>query len=144
MIVHSPYPDLAIPAVTLPQLVLQQAARLPDKPALIDAPSGRILTYRQLADGVRRVAAALHARGLRPGDVLAIFSPNLPEYALALYGAQLAGATVTTSNPLTTTPELATQLGDARAVFLLTTPPLLPGRAAGRRRGRCPRALRVW
>ena len=125
MIVHSPYPDLDIPAVTLPQLVLQHAARLADKPALIDAPSGRTLTYRQLADGVRCVAAALHARGLRPGDVLAIFSPNLPEYALALYGAQLAGATVTTINPLATTAELATQLRDARAVVLFTVPPLL-------------------
>ena len=121
----SPYPDLDIPALTLPQLVLRHAPRLADKPALIDGPSGRSLTYGQLADGVRRVSAGLAQRGFKRGDVFAIFSPNLPEYAIALYGAQAAGGTVTTVNTLATAEDLAMQLVDAGATYLVTVPQFL-------------------
>ena len=50
--------------------------------------------------GVERVAAGLAARGFGRGDVLALSSPNLPEYALALYGAMAAGGAVTSADPL--------------------------------------------
>src|SRR5207247_7858630 len=63
MIFRSPYPDITVPDVPLHHLVLQRATGLGDKPALIDGPSGRTLTYGQLARGVERVAAALGARG---------------------------------------------------------------------------------
>ena len=52
----------------------RHAGRLGDKPALIDGPSGRVLTYRQLADGVARAAASLRRRGFGKGDVLAIYT----------------------------------------------------------------------
>lgn len=113
---------------TLPELVLQHAGRLGDKPALIDAASGRSLSYRSLADGAGRFAAGLAGRGFAPGDVLALFCPNLPEYALAAYGAMIAGGTVTGANPMSTADELAGQLADARARVLVTVPPLA-GRA---------------
>ena len=115
-----------------PEFVLQHAARFGDKPALVDGPTGRALTYRQLADGVERVAAALAARGFGKGDVLAISSPNLPEYALALYGAMAA----TGANPLLTAGELAGQLADAGASLLVTVPPFLEtARAAAEKAG---------
>ena len=60
-----------------------------------------------------------------PGDVLAIFSPNLPEYAIAFHGAALIGGIVTTINPLYTAAELTYQLKDAGAKFLLTVGPFL-------------------
>ena len=56
--------------------------------------------------------------------MLAISSPNLPEYALALYGA-MAGGAVTGANPLLTADELAGQLADAGASVLVTVPPFL-------------------
>jgi acyl-CoA synthetase (AMP-forming)/AMP-acid ligase II len=111
--------------VPLHQFLLEHARALGDKPALVDGPSGRALSYRQLAEGVERVAAGLAARGFGPGDVLAISSPNLPEYALALYGAMAAGGAVTGANPLLTAGELAGQLADAGAGLLLTVPPFL-------------------
>ena len=43
--------------VSLPDLLLDHARDLGDKPALVDGPTGRTLSYRQLADGVERVAA---------------------------------------------------------------------------------------
>ena len=91
MIVKSQSPDVTIPDVSITDYVLRHAARLGDKPALIDGPTGRTLTYRQLADGVRRVAAGLHRRGFSKGDVFAIYSPNLPEYGVAMLGRRLAG-----------------------------------------------------
>src|SRR4051812_14529840 len=94
MIFRSPYPDVAIPDVPLTPVILGQAERLADKPALIDGVSGRMLTYGELAEGVRRVAAGLARRGFRKGDVFATVCPNVPEFALAFYGvASLGGAT---------------------------------------------------
>jgi len=122
---RSDLPDVEVGGTTVPALVLEHAARLGDKPALVDAASGRTLGYRQLAAGVERVAAGLAARGFARGDTLALYSPNLPEYALAAYGAMAAGGVVTGANPLLTTEELAGQLADAEARLLVTVPPFL-------------------
>jgi len=124
-IVTSPHPDVQIPDVSLHELVLADAGRHADAPALVDGPSGRTLTYGQLAGGVRRVAAGLAARGFAKGDVFAIHSPNVPEYALAFYGVSAAGGVNTTISPLYTVDELVFQLRDAGARFLLTVPPFL-------------------
>jgi acyl-CoA synthetase (AMP-forming)/AMP-acid ligase II len=130
----SPHPDVAIPDVPLHEFVLADAMRRADQTALIDGPSGRTLTYGQLAGGVRRVAAGLAARGFGKGDVFAIYSPNVPEYALAFYGVSAAGGINTTISPLYTTDELTRQLDDAGARFLLTVPPFMDKalEAAGR------------
>jgi acyl-CoA synthetase (AMP-forming)/AMP-acid ligase II len=79
MIVRSPSPPIEVPDVTVGAFVLRQAERLADKPAIIDAPTGRTLSYGQFADMVRRVATALDRRGFRKGDVFAVYSHNVPE-----------------------------------------------------------------
>jgi acyl-CoA synthetase (AMP-forming)/AMP-acid ligase II len=71
------------------------------------------------------VATGLVRRGLARGDVLAIYSPNLPEYALAFHGPVMAGGVVTTANPLYTAGELQFQLHDTGAKYLVTVPPVL-------------------
>src|SRR5262249_7372958 len=81
MIVKSTSPTVTIPEVPITDYVLRHAARLGDKPALVDGPTGRTITYRGLADGVRRVAAGLAKRGFKKGDVLAIYSPPHPPRA---------------------------------------------------------------
>jgi acyl-CoA synthetase (AMP-forming)/AMP-acid ligase II len=124
-VVLSPHPDVAVPDLPLHEFVLADAMRRGDQVALVDGPSGRSLTYSQLAGGVRRVAAGLAARGFGKGDVFAIYSPNVPEYALAFYGVSAAGGINTTMNPLYTVDELTRQLDDAGARFLLTVPPFL-------------------
>ena len=125
MIIKSTSPDVAIPDVTITEYVLRQTTRLADKPALIDGPSGRTLTYGALADGIRRVATALARRGFKKGDVFAIYSPNLPEYAIVFHAVASLGGTVTTVNPLYTAGELANQLKDCRARLLITVAPFL-------------------
>jgi acyl-CoA synthetase (AMP-forming)/AMP-acid ligase II len=125
MTVKSTSPDVTIPDVSITEYVLRHAARLGDKPALVDGPTGRTLTYGQLAGGVRSAAAGLARRGFRKGDVLAIYSPNLPEYAVAFLAVAALGGVNTTANPLYTADELANQLRDSGARFLVTVPAVL-------------------
>ena len=72
MIYRSPYPDVDIPNVTLQDHLFEHAAKYTDKPALIDGPTGRTMTYGQLVEAVRRTAAGLAARGFGKGDVFAL------------------------------------------------------------------------
>jgi acyl-CoA synthetase (AMP-forming)/AMP-acid ligase II len=124
-IIRSPYPEVTIPDLPLPAFVFADAAKHAAKPALIDGPSGHALTYGELVDPARLAAGGLAARGFQPGGVFAIYCPNLPEYAVAFYAVLLAGGTATTINPLYTVEELAAQLNDAGASYLLTVPAFL-------------------
>jgi acyl-CoA synthetase (AMP-forming)/AMP-acid ligase II len=125
MIFRSPHPSVQIPEMALVPLVYANADALGDKPALVEGTTGRTLTYAQLWQGVQRVAGNLAKRGLKKGEVVGIYSPNLPEYALAFHGIALAGGIITTANPLYTADELAYQLRDSRAKFLITIDALL-------------------
>jgi acyl-CoA synthetase (AMP-forming)/AMP-acid ligase II len=125
VIFKSPFADVTIPEIALTPYVLRHADRLRDKVAIVEAGTGRSYTYGQLADSVHRLAAGLHARGFGRGDVLAILSPNLPEYPIAFHGVAAAGGINTTLNPLYTADEIAFQLRDSGARFLLTVPPLI-------------------
>ncbi|MGW2525393.1 AMP-binding protein [Streptomyces sp. NPDC001617] len=124
-VIRSPHPDVEVPDLPLHELVLAGAVERGNRAAVIDGPTGRTLTYGQLAAGVRQMAAGLTARGFGKGDMFAVYSPNLPEYAVAFYGVSAAGGATTTVSPLHTVGELGAQLADAGARFLLTTPPLL-------------------
>jgi acyl-CoA synthetase (AMP-forming)/AMP-acid ligase II len=125
MISKGYYPDVTIPHQSLPEFVLQRAKELGDKAALIDGPSGRTISYGQLAGAISKAAAGLAGRGFKKGDVLAIYSPNLPEYAVAFLAVASLGGINTTINPLYTVDELVNQLNDSQAKFLLTVPPFL-------------------
>jgi acyl-CoA synthetase (AMP-forming)/AMP-acid ligase II len=125
MVVRSPWPDVRVPEVSITEYVLRHAERLRDKPAIVDGVTGHALTYGELADRIRRVATALARRGFRKGDVFAIYSPNLPEYPVVFNAVAALGGINTTVNPLYTAAELATQLRDCRARFLITAPAFL-------------------
>jgi acyl-CoA synthetase (AMP-forming)/AMP-acid ligase II len=123
-VISSPWPALEIPDVDLAAYVLRHAERLADHPALIDAADGRTLRYGELVSAVRRTAAGLAARGFGPGDVLALYSPNVPEFVATVLGVAMAGGATTTVNPLYTAGELASQLRDSGARMVVTIPPL--------------------
>jgi acyl-CoA synthetase (AMP-forming)/AMP-acid ligase II len=133
MIFRAPEPHVAIPEVALTPFLLEHAVERGDKPAFVDGPSGRTLSYRGWAEGVRRASAGLATRGFGKGDVFAIYSPNVPEYAIAFHAVSLVGGINTTISPLYTVPELSAQLQDSGARYLLTVPSCLEraGQAAG-------------
>ena len=121
-IYRSPHPALHIPDMPLADFVLARAAGRGDRAALVDGASGRTITYAQLPGMVDRAAAGLARRGLRKGDVCAIFSPNTPEYAIAVLAIARLGAIVTTASPMYTRDDVVKQLKDSRARFLFTSP----------------------
>ena len=95
MALASPYPDVEIPDLSVPGFVLAAGKERPDAPALIDGVSGDTITHGQLAHHVDRVAAALHARGLRKGDVVAVLCPNTIWYPVVFHGIAAAGCVMT-------------------------------------------------
>ena len=121
MIIHrSPLPDVEVPDVPITEHVLRMADSDPDRPAVIDGPSGRTYTFAQLRDLVHRFAGGLAARGFGPGDTLGIMAPNIPEYAIVFHGVAVAGGTITTINPTYGADEVRFQLQDAGASLLVT------------------------
>ncbi len=122
---RSLYPDVAIPAIALSAFVLEHCASLGDKPALIDGPTGRTIAYGQLPGLVAKAAAGFAAKGLVKGDRVAILSPNLPEYVVTFHAVSSLGGVITTVNPLYTAAEVARQLQDSGARFVVTVPPFL-------------------
>jgi acyl-CoA synthetase (AMP-forming)/AMP-acid ligase II len=126
MVWTSPYPPVEVGGTTLHRMVLAAAARAGDRPAMVDGATGTVVGYRLLAERIQGVAAGLAARGFGPGDVLALWAPNLPQWAGVALGAMAAGGTVTGTSPAATEGELTTQLADAGASALVTVPSLVP------------------
>ena len=59
-----------------------------------------VLTYGALASGVQALASDSPRTGFAPGEVVALFAPNLPEYAVAFHGVLAGGGANTTINSL--------------------------------------------
>jgi long-chain acyl-CoA synthetase len=105
---------------SIPELFAEVVARYADRPAFHSL--GRTLGYREL-DGLSRDFAAFlqGLPGLRKGERVAIMSPNLLQYPVALFGILRAGMIVVNVNPLYTARELEHQLRDsgARAIVVV-------------------------
>jgi acyl-CoA synthetase (AMP-forming)/AMP-acid ligase II len=125
-IFHSPLPAVQVPEVTLPHFIRPLARRFGERTALVDAASGRSYSYAELDRLIGRFAAGLAAIGFKRGDVLLIFAPNSPEWAIAAIGVLVAGGIVSGANSQYTAPELAHQLRTTGARYALTIPPFLP------------------
>ena len=89
---------------TVLDLLERSAEDHPDRPAIDFL--GRVSTYAEVADEVRRVAGGLHERGVRPGDNVALVMPNCPQNLVAFFAVLRLGATVVEHNPLYTAAEL--------------------------------------
>jgi acyl-CoA synthetase (AMP-forming)/AMP-acid ligase II len=136
MIVRSPKQDIVIPDTSFTPYVLRKAGQLANKPALIDGVSGRAYTYGEMDAIVHRLAAGLALRGFRKGDVLAIFSPNCPEYPMIFLAVALLGGVTTTINPTYTLDELVYHLNNAGARYLAVAPASAEKALEGKRRSR--------
>jgi long-chain acyl-CoA synthetase len=114
-----PYPEKP-----LQHFLEESAAKYPDHVAIQFKPSHQgfaksKLTYRELNELSDRMAAALANQGVKKGDRVAIFMPNIPQFIITFYGILKAGGVVVASNPTYTEPELEHQLTDSRAVAIV-------------------------
>jgi acyl-CoA synthetase (AMP-forming)/AMP-acid ligase II len=113
--------QIGIPDVFVHEHVLARALEFGSRPAMIDSVTGETVTYADLYASVQRLGAGFEFLGVRPGDVVALMSHNQPSFALALLGAQRAGAAVSPINPLLTTSEIATPLRKSAATVLVAS-----------------------
>lgn len=126
MVFRSDYPDVPVLDLPIHDAVLAGAAARGELTALVDGVTGQSLSYARLDAATRRTAAGLAEAGVAPGDVIALHSPNTVAYPVAFYAATRAGATVTTVSALATPGELAAQLRDSGARWIITVSAFLP------------------
>ena len=125
MAYRSPYPDITVPDISLTDQVFINAANKPESIAMACGLTGRTITYGDLFERIRRTAAGLAARGIKKGDVVSLWSPNVPEWPIVFFGVIRLGAVVHTSNPVSTPEELAFQLADGGVKILFTVSALV-------------------
>lgn len=89
---------------------------------------GKTLTFSEVKDHADRIASFLVSKGIKEGDKVAIFLPNVPHFPEVFFGALKTGAKVVTCNPLYKAGELNYQLRDTDAlvVFALDHPTFTP------------------
>jgi len=93
------------------------AERYPDRPAWVDAQ--RVVTFRQAADRVGRLARALLSLGGQPGDRVGLLMPNCPEGLEAILGPIQAGMAAVPMNIRLHPDEHAYMLNDSGAFALI-------------------------
>lgn len=126
MTFRSPFPDVEVPNTTIYDYLFGDIAEPTlDRPAIIDGTTDDILTYRQLISEINLLAGALASRGVAPGTIVGLLAPNSPAFATIFHAILRAGGTATTINVLYTGPEIAHQLIDAGATFLITIDALI-------------------
>ncbi|MDX1962468.1 MAG: AMP-binding protein [Pirellulales bacterium] len=103
------------------QVLAQQAKRYPRHDALVFPHLGLRWTYAEFDAQVDRVARALLALGLRPGDHLAVWATNVPEWVFLQFASARVGVVLVTINPAYRPFELRYVLkqSDAQALFLI-------------------------
>ncbi|HZC70494.1 MAG TPA: AMP-binding protein [Jatrophihabitans sp.] len=97
-------------------------ARFGEREALVDVPSGRRYTYRELDAAVDELARALLARGIAKGDRVGIWAPNCVEWFLVQYATARLGAILVNINPAYRTHELEYVLQQAAIGTLVCAP----------------------
>ncbi|GAA3585426.1 hypothetical protein GCM10022419_079200 [Nonomuraea rosea] len=107
--------------------VAAQVARTPDAPAVLDP--GQSLTYAELAARANAVAAHLRARGVRPGDPVAVALPRSAGYVAAILGVWQAGAVYVPLDRTLPPERLRYQQRQAGTTLLLDTLPAPGGTA---------------
>ena len=116
--------SISIPNQTLPTFLFgSPTAPLPDKPCYIDAdhPERYVLTFNDYRLWAQRFAAGLRAAGLKKGEPVMLFSGNTIFFPVVLMGTIMAGGIFTGANPSYNAREVAYQLDNSQARFLICT-----------------------
>jgi fatty-acyl-CoA synthase len=118
-----PY-SLTPPATSLWDNLEISARRYPDKAALVFF--GRVYSYQELRLAAERLAAQLHAVGVRKGDRVMLDMQNCPQFVIAYFAILRANAAVVPVNPMNRAEELKHYIDDPDAKVAITTADLAP------------------
>jgi fatty-acyl-CoA synthase len=111
--------SLTPPATSVWDNLEISARRYPAKAALIFF--GRVFSYRELCDTAERLAARLHALGVRKGDRVMLDMQNCPQLVIAHFAILRANAVVVPVNPMNRVEELKHYIEDPDARVAITT-----------------------
>ena len=115
----------ALRDLTVGDLLREVAEQVPDRRALVagvpDPAGRREWTYAELLSDAERAARALRAR-FEPGERVAIWAPNVPEWVMLEFACAMAGVILVTVNPGFQARELEYVLTQSRAVGLILLP----------------------
>ncbi len=106
--------------------ILTDSARLHSNSRCIHF-QGRDFSYAQVEEVSSRFASALVSLGVKKGDRVAIFMPNMPQLVFAFFGALKTGAVVVMCNPIYKERELEFQLRDSGAEVVVATKTVAKG-----------------
>ena len=112
------------PLVPLSDLLTSTAKDYPQNTAIVYF--GKRITYRELDDAVNRFANALSKVGVKKGDKVALFLPNIPQFVISYYGAIRMGAIETAISPLYREREVEHQLNDSETETIVVLDALYP------------------
>ena len=110
-----PYRD-----VTVGHLLTRLASTLPDREALVYTDRALRLTFAQLDDEARSMARGLVAHGVKPGDRVAVWATNVPEWIVLQFALAKIGAILVTVNTSLRAQEIEYLLRQSEASTLFT------------------------
>ena len=105
--------SIRLPEEVLPVILARQAKLVPDRTAIQFY--GREIRFKELDEAVGRFAGFLKSRGLAPGDRVAIYLENSPQFAIAYYATLRAGGIAVCLNPMHKAVELSHEFEDSGA-----------------------------
>jgi len=123
-------------SLSVASILAEQARRTPDRTAVVWA--GTSTTYRDLWAQACGYAGALRARGIGPGDRVAMLVPNVPDFPRVYYAVLALGAVVVPVHLLFKAEEIEHVLRDSGARVLVVAAPLLPVAAPAAAAARVP------
>ncbi|MEX2680198.1 MAG: AMP-binding protein [Candidatus Sigynarchaeota archaeon] len=116
------YPDVTpqkidYQVMTTDEMLRNSAKRFPNSFATYF--EGSKITYAQLDELATRFAAGLQGMGIKPGDVVLVDMPNIPQFVIAYFGIVRAGAIANPIIPLQKYAEIVHQANDSKAKMLV-------------------------
>jgi long-chain acyl-CoA synthetase len=115
---------LEYPKTPLHDILEKTAKEHPEKAAI--AYAEREISYAELDSLSNQFATGLTALGVKKGDAVALFLPNIPQFVIAYYGVLKVGAVLTAVSPMHKEREVAYQLSDSEAETTVALDSLFP------------------
>jgi len=118
----SKYPDVIIPEVSAPELILKSLKSGPSRTIIVDGLSLREFSSHEIAQKIEKAGKGFANLGLKKGEIVGIILPNVPEYSIVYHGLGLVGGIASLINPEYTVDELSKTLSTVKPKFLICTP----------------------
>ncbi|KAG1687955.1 putative 4-coumarate--CoA ligase 3 [Nymphon striatum] len=108
-----------IPVVSFGEYMMEHLVKYGDKDCIVNSETKKALSFKEVIDQSKAVGSGLLRKGFRPGDTMCIYSPNQPEFLVAILAVTCIGGKVTLCNPAYTKDEIAHQLKHSDASYII-------------------------